>query len=148
MATKCGIARKVADEGIGVVIADGRREDILRKLITQPESVPHTTFLPADYGVSGVKKWLAHSDSFAKGTLRVDDKAVRALRSDTAASLLMVGVTAVEGEFEEGDIVSIVAADGQRLAVGRSAYGSDEARRLIGKHDVKPAVHYDYLYME
>ena len=148
MATKCGIARKVADEGIGVVIADGRREDILRKLITQPESVPHTTFLPAGYGVSGVKKWLAHSDSFAKGTLRVDDKAVRALRSDTAASLLMVGVTAVEGEFEEGDIVSIVAADGQRLAVGRSAYGSDEARRLIGKHDVKPAVHYDYLYME
>ena len=87
MATKCGIARKVADEGIGVVIADGRREDILRKLITQPESVPHTTFLPAGYGVSGVKKWLAHSDSFAKGTLRVDDKAVRALRSDTAASL-------------------------------------------------------------
>ena len=148
MLTKTTIARKVADEGIGVVIADGRREDILRKLITQPESVPHTTFLPADYGVSGVKKWLAHSDSFAKGTLRVDDKAVRALRSDTAASLLMVGVTAVEGEFEEGDIVSIVAADGQRLAVGRSAYGSDEARRLIGKHDVKPAVHYDYLYME
>ena len=56
MATKCGIARKVADEGIGVVIADGRREDILRKLITQPESVPHTTFLPAGYGVSGVKR--------------------------------------------------------------------------------------------
>lgn len=148
MTTKCGIARKIADEGISVIIANGRRENVLRDLITQPGLVPHTTFTPDPEGVSGVKKWLAHSESFAKGVIRINDKARDALCGDAAASLLMVGVTAVEGEFEEGDIVNIVASDGQRLAVGRSAYCSDDARRLIGKHDVRPVVHYDYLYME
>lgn len=148
MTTKCGIARKIADEGISVIIANGKREDILKKLITQPELVPHTTFTPDPEGVSGVKKWLAHSDSFAKGVIHINDKARDALRGDAAASLLMVGVTAVEGEFEEGDIVNIVGSDGQRLAVGRCAYSSDDARRLIGKHDIRPIVHYDYLYLE
>ena len=148
MTTKCGIARKIADEGISVIIANGRRENVLRNLITQPGLVPHTTFTPDPEGVSGVKKWLAHSESFAKGVIRINDKARDALCGDAAASLLMVGVTAVEGEFEESDIVNIVASDGQRLAVGRSAYCSDDARRLIGKHDVRPVVHYDYLYME
>lgn len=31
MTTKCGIARKIADEGISVIIANGKREDILKK---------------------------------------------------------------------------------------------------------------------
>lgn len=70
------------------------------------------------------------------------------MRGDKAVSLLLVGVTAVEGEFEEGDIISIVDDGGNLVAVGRSGYGSDEATRLIGAHDMKPLVHYDYMYME
>ncbi len=60
----------------------------------------------------------------------------------------MVGVTAIEGDFEEGDIINIIDDGGRTIGIGRSAYSSDEARQLIGRHDVKPIIHYDYLYME
>ena len=45
MLTKCHIARKVASEGIPVVIANGRSEDILLRLIDQPEETICTRFL-------------------------------------------------------------------------------------------------------
>lgn len=148
MITKCSIARKVADEGIRVVIANGKRDDILINLMERPDGTPHTEFVPAIQPVSGVKKWIAHSESFAKGAVTVNRKAAEALRGNKAVSLLFVGVTAVEGDFEEGDIISINDEDGTRIAVGRAGCGSVEARMNIGKHDLKPLVHYDYMYME
>lgn len=148
MTAKCAIARKVAEEGIRVIIANGKRDNILVKLLTRPEDTAHTEFVPSAGGVSNVKKWIAHSTSFAKGVVRVNARAAEALRGTGVVSLLMVGVTAVEGDFEEGDIISIVDDCGVTIGVGRSAYGSDEARTLIGRHDIKPMVHYDYMYLE
>ena len=148
MTTKCNIARKVADEGIEVVIANGKRDGILRLLAECPGDTPHTTFVANRQATSGVKKWIAHSESFAKGVVRVNAKAADALTSGGAVSLLMVGVTAVEGTFEEGDIVNIMAPDGHKIGVGRSGYNSSEAAALIGQHGVKPIVHYDYLYTD
>ena len=45
MTTKCNIARKVADEGIEVIIANGKRDNILRLLVENAEDTPHTTFV-------------------------------------------------------------------------------------------------------
>lgn len=148
MTAKCAIARKVADEGIRVIIANGKRENILVDLVSHPDTTLHTEFTPAEDDVSNVKKWIAHSASFAKGVVRVNARAAEALRGERAVSLLMVGVTSVEGDFEEGDIISVVDDRGEPVGVGRSGYGSDEARTLIGRHGIKPMVHYDYLYME
>lgn len=108
MLTKCSIARKVADEGIQVIIANGKRPNVLIDLLTQCESTPHTTFKPSGASTSGVKKWIAHSESFSKGVVRVNADAAQALKGNRAASLLMVGVTAIEGDFEEGDIVTVM----------------------------------------
>ena len=148
MLTKCHIARKVAEEGIRVIIANGKRDNILTDLLSHPEGTLHTEFTPNAEPASNMKKWLAHSASFAKGLVHINDKAAKVLRGDRAVSLLLVGVTAIEGEFEEGDIVTIADSEGRRMGVGRSAYGSNDARRLIGKHDVKPLVHYDYLCLD
>lgn len=148
MITKCAIARKVADEGIKVIIANGWRDNILIDLLKRPEQTVHTEFLPKKEPVSGVKKWIAHSESFAKGTVSVNAKAAEMLRGEKAVSLLFVGVTAVEGDFYESDLVNIVDPDGQRIAVGKAAFNADEARLNIGKHDLRPLVHYDYLYIE
>ena len=145
MTAKCNIARLIADEGIKVIIANGKRDGVLTQLLLRPQEVPHTEFMPAAAPTSGIKKWLAHSQSFAKGQLHINAKAAEALHGSQAVSLLMVGVTAIEGDFEEGDIVNIYAPDGRKIGVGRSAYSRDEATALIGKHDVKPIVHYDYL---
>ena len=148
MLTKCSIARRVAEEGIRVIIANGGRTNILADLLTRPEEIPHTEFLPVSQPVSGIKKWLAHSQSFAKGEVHINAKAAEALRGNQAVSLLMVGVTQVKGDFEEGDIVSIIDPQGQRIGIGRSAYYSHEAISAIGKHDVKPIIHYDYLSID
>lgn len=148
MITKCSIARKVADEGIRVIIANGKRDNILINLLQSPETTLHTEFVPNKDNVSNVKKWIAHSGSFAKGVVRVNAKAAEALRGSRAVSLLMVGVTDIDGDFEEGDIISIMDAYGSIIGVGRSNYGSDEARAVIGRHDIRPIVHYDYMYME
>ena len=78
----------------------------------------------------------------------INAKAEEALRGSKAVSLLPVGVTAVEGDFEEGDIIDVVNAKGETIALGRSAYSAAEARKVMGVHDVRPLIHYDYLYME
>src|SRR5574344_545494 len=149
MITKCNIARKVADEGIKVIIANGKRDNILVDLVKKPTDTLHTEFIPNPDAVSNMKKWIAHSESFAKGIIHINKKAADALLGkNRAISLLLVGVTSIEGEVEEGDIVSIIDENGKRIAVGRSGYDSDEAAKLIGAHDQKPLVHYDYLYME
>ena len=148
MVTKCNIARKVADEGIKVIIANGKRDNILVELMTDKSSVPHTEFVAAPQPVSGAKKWIAHSVSFAKGIVSVNEKAAEALRGNKAVSLLPIGITSISGDFEEGDIISIVDSNGNSIAVGRAGYSSDDARIFMGQHGKKPLVHYDYMYME
>ena len=43
-----------------------------------------------------------------------------------------VGLTSVAGHFERGDCVALMAADGQEIGRGLSAYASTEAQRMIG----------------
>ena len=148
MLTKCHIAQKVADEGIMVVIANGKRSNILLDLLKDLEATPCTRFLPAAKPVSSVKKWIAHSEGFAKGEIHINKGAEEALLAPTATSLLLVGVTQVVGDFEKDDIVRIVNEEGRLLGVGCAGYGSEEARALIGSRDRKPLVHYDYLYID
>ncbi|MCI7008427.1 MAG: glutamate 5-kinase [Parabacteroides sp.] len=148
MLTKCHIEQKVADEGIMVVIANGKRSNILLDLLKDLEATPCTRFLPAAKPVSSVKKWIAHSEGFAKGEIHINKGAEEALLAPTATSLLLVGVTQVVGDFEKDDIVRIVNEEGRLLGVGCAGYGSEEARALIGSRDRKPLVHYDYLYID
>lgn len=149
MMTKHRIARKVSDEGIEVIIANGRREDILTDiLITRNPLTPCTRFLPSQNPVSSLKRWIAHSEGFVKGTVRINAKASESLTSSKAASLLPVGVIEVEGDFEKDDLVKVVDASGSSIGIGRVSYGSEEARNLIGIHGCKPLIHYDYLYIE
>ncbi len=46
MQTKYTIARQVAQKGIRVIIANGKRDNILIDLVTKPEETPHTEFIP------------------------------------------------------------------------------------------------------
>lgn len=147
MRTKYNIAKKIAEEGIEVIIANGKNDNILQHLLTDKETVC-TRFIPANKNTSNVKKWIAHSDSFAKGEIVVNNGAKDALLSKQAVSLLPVGVLKITGEFETDDIVRIVDENGLPVGVGRTSYSSDEATKQIGKNNAKPIIHYDYLYIE
>lgn len=148
MLTKTTIARKVADEGIAVIIANGKKDNILLDLLQRPETTVCTRFVPAQGEVSSVKKWIAHSDGFAKGELHLNAQAVKVLKGEKAVSLLPVGVVRIEGDFEKDDIIKVMDAEGKPIGVGRAAFDSQEAKGLLGKHGQKPLVHYDYLYLE
>lgn len=148
MLTKCHIAQKVADEGIAVIIANGKRDNILPMILAKGSDTICTRFLPAAKPVSSVKKWIAHSEGFAKGEIHINKGALEALTAPKATSVLLVGVTRVEGDFEKDDIVKIMSEDGIQIGVGCTAYDSKEARKLIGKRDLKPLIHYDYLYLD
>lgn len=147
MQTKYNIARKVAEEGIEVIIANGKTENILIQLLANRDALC-TRFLPSDKGVSSVKKWIAHSKGFAKGEIHINKHAKEALFGTKAVSLLPVGMTKVVGSFEADDIVRVIDEDGKQIAIGRTAYSSKEAMQIIGKSNVKPIIHYDYLYIE
>ena len=148
MLTKTRIARKVADEGITVIIANGKRDNILTDLIEKPEDTLCTRFVPAPQPVSSIKKWIAHSEGFAKGELHINPRATGIIVADKAASILPVGITDVKGEFEKDDIVRIINAEGKPIGVGKANCSSDQAREVMGKHGEKPIIHYDYLYIE
>ena len=148
MITKCNIARKVADEGITVFIANGKRDNILIDLLREDADVVCTRFVPSDKPASSMKKWIAHSEGFAKGEIHVNEQAARALLSDKATSLLPVGVTRIVGEFEKDDIVRIFNPQNEQIGVGRVSLDSTRARAAIGRKGAKALVHYDYLYLD
>jgi len=147
MGTKYRIASKVASEGIHVIIANGKRDAILTDLVLGGD-VPHTHFLPAPDPTSGVKKWIAHSEGFAKGAIHINGGAADAILARQGASLLAVGVTDVEGDFEKDDIVRVVDPAGKVVALGRSHYDADTARQNIGRTGIRPFIHADYLYID
>lgn len=148
MLTKCSIAQKVADEGITVIIGNGKKENILPRLLVKGSTEVCTRFIPSAKPVSSVKKWIAHSEGFAKGEIHIDGGTEKALLAPKAISLLLVGVTAIVGEFEKNDIVKIINEKGVQIGVGCAGYDSHEAVSLIGRRDLKPLVHYDYLYLD
>lgn len=149
MVTKHRVARKVSDEGVEVIIANGRSDNILTQLLLDKNpDTPCTRFVPSETPATPMKRWIAHSEGFVKGVITVNDRAAAAITSTHATSLLPVGVTYVEGDFEKDDLVRVIDGKGTTIGIGRVAYNSDDAREASGKHGCKPMIHYDYLYIE
>ncbi|MCX6253974.1 MAG: glutamate 5-kinase [Bacteroidia bacterium] len=146
MITKCSIARKIASEGIDVFIANGTRDSIITD-IAQRKNVPYTHFVASNKREKGVRKWLSHSDTFAKGAVIINKGAKEALMGEKATSLLLIGITGVEGSFKSGDIVRILDEKGKNIGLGKSQYDSKKAEQNIGEKLSKPFIHYDYLFI-
>jgi len=146
MLTKCSIARDIASEGIDVYIANGTRDTIITDIVREKD-VPCTRFIAAEKKNTGVKKWLSHSDTFARGIVYINKGAKEALLGDKATSLLMIGVSKVEGFFKKGDIIRIFDEKGKQIGLGKSQYDSEKAELYRGEKRKKPLVHYDYLLM-
>jgi len=128
MITKVTAARLAARSGACTVIANGREEDILIRLAAGAEI--GTLLLPEKQPVAARKQWLA-GQLKAKGQLVIDEGAVRVLES-SGRSLLPVGVIAVNGNFDRGDVVTIVDGQGREVARGLVNYDSKEASQLQG----------------
>ena len=147
MSSKSSIAKKIAYHGIDVFIANGLRDAIITDIVRNKE-VPYTHFVANHKKESGVKKWISHSGTFARGAVTVNAGARDALLGEKPLSLLMVGVTKVHGYFKKGDVVSILAEDGSRVGLGKSDYDSEKAEQYIGEKMAKPFIHYHFLVLD
>lgn len=148
MKTKAKIAIKVAEEGVNVFIANGSTADIITNIIHEGSEYASCTMFEPAKDISGVKRWIAHSEDFAKGELHIDAGTMKALTGTIAASLLPVGVKAITGDFKAGDIVRIIGPDGNQIGVGKAMYGSMDAKKAMGLKGQKPIIHYDYMYLD
>ncbi len=146
MRTKYNIASKLAKEGIRVIIANGKKDNIIPDLFSPKPRNKHSLFLPAEK-TSAIKKWIAHSEGFAKGEVHINQGCTEAL-TQAQASLLPVGIERIEGEFEKGDIVRVIDHEGRQIGVGMIRCDSNAARNIIGSKGQKALIHYDYLYLE
>lgn len=144
MITKCTIARKIASQGVDVFIANGLRDSIITDII-RGKDVPYTHFIANRKKETGVKKWLSHSDTFAKGAVVINEGARKALLGSKANSLLMIGITRIDGFFKKGDIVRITDTSGNNIGLGKAQFDSKKAEQNLGEKLNKPFIHYDYL---
>jgi glutamate 5-kinase len=129
MRTKLTAARWAARSGASTVIAHGRADRVLNRLLAGEEGLG--SMLHADaLRVGARKRWIA-GQLQARGALHLDEGAVAALNRG-GASLLPVGVRSVEGSFTRGDVVRCLAPDGTEVARGLVNYSAAEASRICG----------------
>lgn len=128
MDTKLRAAKMVTDAGEAVLIANGRTRNILPRLLAGV--LLGTLFVPTRAKMTSRKRWIALAVRPA-GQVVVDDGAAAALRQG-GKSLLPIGVIAVRGRFERGEVVRVVDATGQPIAQGMVNYGVADLRKIKG----------------
>ena len=129
MITKVRAASRAAQSGAATVIAPGSADNILLR-IWSGEDVG-TYFRPGVAKLAARKRWLA-GQLRPSGTLHLDAGAVRVLR-EKGSSLLPVGITASEGDFQRGDLVRCVDPEGHEVARGLVNFAQHEVLLRLGK---------------
>lgn len=127
MASKLDAAAKVRVSGIPMIIACGKVPHMVMRAM-QAE-LCGTLILPAKETISARKHWIRYNLE-PEGKLIVDEGAAAAI-TRAGKSLLPIGVTSVNGEFEDGASVLVQDEAGKTLAVGLVNYSSDEMRKIV-----------------
>lgn len=146
MISKVKAAQQAVFAGITTFIIDGREEGIISRVF-QSASVGTRFIACTDERISAQKRWLMAAKGF--GQIIVDEGAARALKN--GKSLLLPGVIAVKGLFEQGSIVEVVWG-GQTVAYGKVNYSHKDLQQALASrksstsHLVdKEVIHCDYM---
>ena len=127
MLTKILAAKRAARSGAHTVIAWGREPDVLIRL-AQGEAIG-TQLLAGEIKTVARKQWLADHLQVG-GKLTLDDGAVNALRKG-GTSLLPIGVSAISGNFERGEVVTCLDTKGHEIARGLVNYSAQETQKIL-----------------
>ncbi len=147
MVSKLLAARKALSIGIPMIIAPGKRRDVILDIFAGEDI--GTLFVPHGRLYYGKKVWLAHLP-YPSGDLIIDSGAVKAL-VEQGKSLLPVGIKEVRGIFDEGAPVRCIDEEtGNVIAIGLTNYKSIEIEKIKGHHtkDIEKLLgykHYDEI---
>ncbi len=129
MKSKLEAAKVATLSGIHLIIANGRENGALGRVFEDSNTLT-SLFLGQKTQNNAKKRWIgAHMKP--KGSVLIDAGALKALRN--GKSLLPVGVMAVKGNFERGDVIQVLDDAGKIIAIGLSAYSSGDASIIKGK---------------
>lgn len=127
MLTKVLAARRAANSGGHTIIASGREPGVLLRLAAgEPIGTELRAVLPVR---SARQRWLANHLRL-HGRVTLDAGAIRAL-TQGHRSLLPIGVIAVEGDFERGDVVACVDEHGVECGRGLINYSAADTARIL-----------------
>lgn len=129
MYTKIFSAKIVMEAGIPMVLAKSDEQDIITRIINGERI--GTYFIPKKKHKHRKKHWLLFITK-PEGKVYIDDGAVEAILN-RGKSLLPVGIKKVEGNFSNGDVISICDLNGKEIGRGISNYSSLELSQIIGK---------------
>ena len=127
MLTKVLAAKRAARSGAHTVIASGHEKDVLVRLAAG--EVIGTHLRAEQIKTLAKKQWLADHLRIS-GKVTLDAGAVKALLED-GKSLLPVGVVAVDGSFERGDVVVFIDEKGKEIGRGLVNYNAIETARIL-----------------
>lgn len=128
MITKIRAAQRAARSGAHTLIVGGRETGAL---IRAANGDTIGTCLRAHQSpLAARKQWLADHLRVA-GAVIIDAGAAAALRN--GKSLLPIGITQVQGNFERGAVIACLDASGIEIARGLTNYASTEASRIVGR---------------
>jgi glutamate 5-kinase len=126
MAAKLDAAEIGMKAGGLVVIANGKTPGILERVFCgEPVG---TVFLPGSR-IAGKKRWLAFA-STVSGEVTINANARKAM-IEGHASLLISGVTALEGDFSSGQVIAVKDTEGRLIGKGIAACGSRQLGDLL-----------------
>jgi len=129
MTTKLEAAKLATEAGEVAVIANGRDKDVLTRLFdAQPLG---TMFIPTNQKLSSRRRWIGLTKRPA-GSVTIDQGAARAL-GRSGKSLLAIGITAVSGNFENGQVINVYDPTGHAVARGLTNYNAAEIQKIMGK---------------
>ncbi len=141
MQTKITAAQCAARSGATTIIASGSADNILQKIASGKEV---GTLLTSDNEpLTARKQWLANQLKIS-GKLYLDAGASKAVQQ-SGVSLLAVGVTRVEGNFQRGAVVSCIDQNGVEIARGLINYDSKESQKIKGETSEKFENILDYV---
>jgi glutamate 5-kinase len=120
METKLKAAEVATESGIPLVIANSQKENVITDIIAGKQV---GTLFKAQQKLPKIKRWITFGAS-VKGQIFVNKGAKKAILE--GASLLPVGVTNIEGTFNEGDVVSLIDHNGDEFAKANPNYNSGE----------------------
>ncbi len=128
MGSKLRAAGIAASAGESVVIASGRRPNVLVDVLSGADV--GTLILAEGRAVASRKRWIGWTAT-PRGRLTLDAGATKAVES-SGRSLLAVGVAAVEGTFAKGDVIALCDPAGREFARGLSNYSSTQMTTIAG----------------
>ncbi len=130
MITKLNAAKVVTTSGLYAKIINGKVPNIIQRVFDDNVG---TVFLPVK-NLSHKKRWIAYATNIM-GKIVVNNGAREAILNNK--SILSIGIEAVEGDFQRGEIVSIYDNQNNEIARGISNYSSSDIEKIKGKHSDK-----------